>query len=49
MTLEQTLAWMIRRRLNIYNGNKTKTAQSLGIDRETLRRYVKKYRIKIEA
>ncbi len=49
LTLDQIHEMVIRRRLEIYKGNKTKAAKSLGIDRETLRRYVKKYEIEVEA
>ncbi|MEO0247966.1 MAG: helix-turn-helix domain-containing protein [candidate division WOR-3 bacterium] len=49
LTLDQIQERVVRQRLEIYQGNKTKAAQSLGIDRETLRRYMKKYGIKLEA
>lgn len=46
LTLDQIHEMVIRQRLEVYQGNKTKAAQSLGINRETLRNLCKKYGIK---
>jgi PAS domain S-box-containing protein len=45
VTLEEMEKKEIARRLRIFNGNVTKTAESLGIGRNTLYRKIKKYEI----
>jgi DNA-binding NtrC family response regulator len=45
LTLDQIAAMVISRRLERYNGNKSRVARSLGISRETLRVTIKKFGI----
>lgn len=44
-TVDEVLAWLVARRLKKYEGlgRKMKTAASLGIERSTLDRWIKKY------
>lgn len=48
LILDQVLELLIRQRLKMYQGNKTKAAESLGISRGTFRAWCKKYGIESE-
>jgi len=47
LTLKQITKLVTERRLKLFQGNKSKVAQSLGISRETLRITIKKYGIQV--